>query len=114
MSASSVNVDGWDGAIGSDIVGGRYPTELLAFVDKGGGHTELVHMFEQNAVVGGVEGDFEVREHDVDVFVVIFCVLHCHDDGGEGVVNVAEETEAVLLLVEDAVGFSTFRACIFD
>jgi hypothetical protein len=33
-------------------------------------------------VVGGVEGVFEVRVHDVDIFVVYFCVLHHHDDGG--------------------------------
>ena len=68
MSASSVNVDGWDGAIGSDIVGGRYPTELLAYVDKGGGHTELTHVFEHDAVVRGIERAFEIRVHDVDVF----------------------------------------------
>jgi hypothetical protein len=84
---------------------------LLASVDKGGGYTELAHVLEHNTVIGGVEIAFEVRVHYVDVFVVDICVLHHHDDGGEGVVDVAK---SVLLLAEDAVGVCVFRACIFD
>jgi hypothetical protein len=65
-----------------DIVGGGYTVELCASVYKGGGHTELAHVLEHDAVVCGVEGAYEVRVHDVDVFFVDFGVLHHHDDGG--------------------------------
>jgi hypothetical protein len=71
-------------------------------------------VFEHNAVVCGVEGAFAVRVHYVNISLTIFCVLHQDDDGGEGVVYAAKETEAVLLLAEDAVGFCVFRACISD
>jgi hypothetical protein len=81
------------------------PQELFISVYKGGGHTELSHVFEHDAVVGGVEGAFEVRVHDVDVVVVDFCILHHHDDGGEGVVYATLMSEPVLLVAEDAVGF---------
>jgi hypothetical protein len=88
---------------------------LFACVDKGGGHTELARVFEHYAVVGGIESAFEVRLHYVNVFVVLlFCVLHHHDDGGKGVVDAALEAEAVLLLAEDAVDFCIFKACVFD
>jgi hypothetical protein len=30
----------------------------------------LAHVFEHDAVVGGIEGAFEVCIHDVDVFVI--------------------------------------------
>jgi hypothetical protein len=33
----------------------------------------LTHVFEHDAVVRGIERAFEVRVHDVDVFVVEFC-----------------------------------------
>ena len=78
------------------------------------GHTELTHVFEHDAVVRGVEGTFEIRVHDVDVFAVEFRVLHRHNEGGEGVVDAAVLSEAVLLVAENAVGFGVFRACIFD
>jgi hypothetical protein len=55
-------------------------------------------------VVRGVEGAFEIRVHDVDVFVVEFRVLHCHNEGGEGVVDTAVLSESVLLVAENAVG----------
>jgi hypothetical protein len=67
-------------------------------------------VFEHDAVVGGLH----VRVHDIDVFVVNFCILHHDDDGGEGVVDTAPVAEAILLVIEDAVGFYVFRACIFD
>jgi hypothetical protein len=41
---------------------------LFACADKGGGHTKLAH--EHDAVVGDIEGAFEVRVRDVDVVVV--------------------------------------------
>jgi hypothetical protein len=109
-----VNIDGGGGAVGGDIVGGGDTIELFACVEKGGGHTELAHVFEHDAVVGGIESAFEVRVHDVYVFVAYFCDLHHHDDGGEGVVDDELEAEAVLLLAEDAVGFYIFRARVFD
>jgi hypothetical protein len=71
-------------------------------------------VFEHDAVVCGVDGALEVRVHDVDVLVVEFCVLHRHNDGGEGVVDDAVLSESVLLVAENAVGFGVFRACIFD
>jgi hypothetical protein len=71
-------------------------------------------VFEHDVVVGGIESAFEVRALDVDVFVVYFCPLHHHDDGGEGVVDAAKGAEAVLLLAEDAVGFCILTACVFD
>jgi hypothetical protein len=64
-------------------------------------------------LVGGIEGAFGFRVHDVDVLVVEFSVLHHHYDGGQCVVNVALVAEAILLVDEDAVGLCVFRACIF-
>jgi hypothetical protein len=60
---------------------------VFAGVDKGGGHTELTHVFEYDAVIRDVEGAFEIRVYDVDVFAVEFRVLHRHNDGGEGKVD---------------------------
>jgi hypothetical protein len=71
-------------------------------------------VLEHDTVVGGIESAFEVHVHDVDVFVVSFCVLHHHDDGGEGVVDGAKEAEVVLPLAEDAVVLCIIRACVFD
>jgi hypothetical protein len=71
---------------------------LFASVYKGGGHTELTHVFEHYAVVCGVEGAFEVRIHYVDVLVVNFRILQPHDDGGEGVVDAALKAESILLV----------------
>jgi hypothetical protein len=74
------------GAVRCDIIGGGDTVELFASVDKGGGHTELAHVFEHDAVVGGSEGACEVRVHDVDVCVMDFvwmmeektsCMLRC-------------------------------------
>jgi hypothetical protein len=62
-----------------------------------GGHIELANVFEHNVAVGGVEGAFEVRVYDVDIFAVYFCILQHHDDGGEGVVDAAKDAEAVLV-----------------
>jgi hypothetical protein len=39
-------------------------------------------MFVHNAMVGGIESAFELRVHDVYVFVVNFGVFHRDDDGG--------------------------------
>jgi hypothetical protein len=61
---------------GVDIVSGGDTLELLACVDKGGARTELAHVFEHDAVVGGIESAIEVCVHDVDVFVIYFFVLH--------------------------------------
>jgi hypothetical protein len=58
----------------------------------------MAHVFEYDAVVCGVEGAFEVHVYDVDVLLVDFGVLHHHDDGGEGVVDVALVAEAILLV----------------
>jgi hypothetical protein len=58
----------------------------------------MAHVFEHDAVVCGVEGAFEVRVHDEDVFAVEFGVLHHHDHGGEGVVYTAMVTESILLV----------------
>jgi hypothetical protein len=70
-------------------------------------------VFDHDAVVGGVEGALEVCVHDVDVFVVEFRVFHHHDEGGEGVVDVALEAESVLMIIaENAVGFCIFRAAL--
>jgi hypothetical protein len=71
-------------------------------------------VFEGNAVVGGVGSALEGCVHYVDVFVVDFRVFHHHDEGGEGVVDVALEAESVLLVAEYAVGFCILGACIFD
>jgi hypothetical protein len=71
------------------VIGGGDTIELFVCVDKGGGHAEVAHVLEHDAVVGSVESAYEVRVLDVDVFVVIFCVFHHHDDGGEGVVDAA-------------------------
>jgi hypothetical protein len=98
LHGASANVDGLVGAVEGDVVGGRDTAELFASVDKCGGRTELAHVFEHDAVVGGIEGAFEVRLHDVDVFVVYFGVFHHHDDGGKGVVYVALVSESVLLV----------------
>jgi hypothetical protein len=65
-----------------------------------------------DAVVCGVKGAFEVRVHDVDVFVVEFGVLHHHDDGGEGVVYVALVAEITIMLVieiEIEIVYSMYR-----
>jgi hypothetical protein len=57
----------------------------------------------------------EVRVHYVVVFVVDICVLHHHDDGGEGVVDATKDSESLrMLFTEDAVGLCVFRACVFD
>ena len=40
------------------VIRGRDSVEMFACVDEGGGYTELGHMFEHDAVVGGVEGAF--------------------------------------------------------
>jgi hypothetical protein len=74
----------------------------------------LAHVFEHDAVVGGVEGALEVRVHDIDVFELNFGILHHHDDGGEGVVDIALVAESIMLVTKDVVGFCVFRACIFD
>jgi hypothetical protein len=58
----------------------------------------LAHVFEHDAMVCGVEGAFEVRVHDVDVFLVDFRVPHHHDDGGYGVVDAALVAEANMLV----------------
>jgi hypothetical protein len=55
-------------------------------------------VLEHNAEVGGVESAFEVHVHDVFVFIEDFSVLHHRDNGGEGVMDVTEEAESVLLL----------------
>jgi hypothetical protein len=50
----------------------------------------LAHVLEHDAVVNVAESALEVRVHDVDDFVVNFCVPHHHDDGGEGVMYAAK------------------------
>jgi hypothetical protein len=65
-------------------------------------------------VAFSVESAHQVHMHYVYVFVVNLCVLHYHYDGGEGVVDAANESEAGLLLAEDAAGFCILRACVFD
>jgi hypothetical protein len=55
-------------------------------------------VFEHDAVVGGVEGAFEVRVIDVDVLVENFAIFHHHDDAGEGVVDVALVAESIMLV----------------
>jgi hypothetical protein len=72
----------------------------------------LAHVLGHDAVVCGVEGVFKVRVLDVDVFLIDFDVPH--DDGGEGVVDAALVAESILLVTQNAVSFSVFRACIFD
>jgi hypothetical protein len=67
-------------------------------------------VFEHDAVVGCIEGAFEVGIHDVDVLVVELGVLYHHDDGGESVVDGAVFPEAILLVGKDAVGFCVLRA----
>jgi hypothetical protein len=54
---------------------------VFAGVYKGGGRTELSHVLEHDAVVYCIKCAFEVRVHDVDVFVVELGVLHHDDDG---------------------------------
>ena len=76
---------------------------MLACVDKAGGHTELAHLFEHDAVVGSVEGALEVGMHDVEILVVELSVLHHDDDGGESVVYAAVFLESILLVAKDAV-----------
>jgi hypothetical protein len=76
LQGATVNVDGGVGAVKGDIIGGGDTVELFASVDKGGGHTELAHVFVHDAVVGGIEGAFGVRVHDVDVLVMDFGVLY--------------------------------------
>jgi hypothetical protein len=58
----------------------------------------LAYVLEHDAVVGGIEGAFEVRVHYVDVLVMDFGVLHHHDDGGHGVVYAAVAPESVMLV----------------
>jgi hypothetical protein len=70
-------------------------------------------VFEHHAVIGGVEGAFEVRVYDVDVLVVNFGVLLHHDEGGEGIVDAAEEEESILLFVENSVRFCVLGAGVF-
>jgi hypothetical protein len=53
---------------------------------------------EHDAVVCGFQAAFEVRVHDVDVFVVNFGIFHHGDDGGEGVVDVALVAESIMLV----------------
>jgi hypothetical protein len=72
----------------------------------------LAHVFKHDAVVGGIEGAFEVRVHDVDVLVMSFGVLRHHRYGGESIVDAAVLAESVFLVAKDAVGFGVFRACI--
>jgi hypothetical protein len=38
----------------------------------------LAHVFEHDAVVGGVEGSLEIGIHDVEVFVEELGVFHHH------------------------------------
>jgi hypothetical protein len=78
---------------------------VFACVDEGGGHTELAHVFEHDAVVGYVEGAPEVGIHDVKVLVVELGVFHHHDDGGDSVVYAAVFPESILLVAKDAVRF---------
>jgi hypothetical protein len=59
----------------------------------------MAHVLEHDAVVGGVEGSFEVLVHSVDIFVVQFSVLYHHDDGGKSVMDAAEDSKAVLLRI---------------
>jgi hypothetical protein len=47
-------------------------------------------------------------------FLVELRVLYHDDDGGEGVVDAAVLSKAVLLVAENAVGLGVFRACVFD
>jgi hypothetical protein len=54
---------------------------LFAGGNKGGGHTESAHAFENDEVVSGVEGDFEVRVDYAYIFVVDFDVLNHHSYG---------------------------------
>jgi hypothetical protein len=56
-----------------------------------GGHTELSHVFEHDAVVSGIQCALEVRVHDVHVLYVEFGVFHHHDDGGKSVVELEQE-----------------------
>jgi hypothetical protein len=70
---------------------------MLECVDKEGRHTELSGVFQDYAVVAGVEGSFEVRARDADVHVVDLGVFHHHDEGGEGFANTAEEAKSVFL-----------------
>jgi hypothetical protein len=74
----------------------------------------LAHVFEHDAVVGGVESSLEVRVHDVNVIFVKFGVLHHHDEGGKSVMDVALVPESVMLVAEDAVSFCVFQACVLD
>jgi hypothetical protein len=82
VEGATVDVDGGGGAVGGDIVCGGYTIELFAGIYKGGRHTELSHVFKHDAVVRGVEGSFEVRVHDVHVFVVELGIFYHHNDGG--------------------------------
>jgi hypothetical protein len=89
-------------------------TPVFAGVDKGGGHTEVSHVFEHDAVVCCIKCALEVHVHDVDVFFVKFSVPHRHDDGCLCVVDAAVFSESIMLVAENAVCFGVFRACVFD
>jgi hypothetical protein len=78
MQGASVSVYGGGGAVCGDVIGGGDTVELFASVDKGGGHAEMAHVFQHDAVVGGIEGA-------LDVLVMEYGVLHhhiCCDDAG--------------------------------
>jgi hypothetical protein len=89
VDGTAVDVHGGGGGIWGIVVRGGDSLALFACDDEGEGRTELAHVFEHDAVVGCVEGVFEVRVHDVDVFIADFGFLHHHDDGC--VVHAAEE-----------------------
>jgi hypothetical protein len=105
MQGVTCYVNGWGGAVRGSVFGGRDAVEVFAGVYKGGGHTELAHVFEQDAVVGCVEGALEVVIHDLEILVVDLAVLHHHDDGGESVVYVAAFPESILMVAKDDVSF---------
>jgi hypothetical protein len=92
-------------AVRGNVFGGRDAVEVFAGVDKGGGHTELAHVFEHDAVVGCVKGALEFGIHDLEVLVVELGVLHHHGDGGESVVDAAVFPESIMSVAKDAVSF---------
>jgi hypothetical protein len=94
----------WGGAVRGIVFGGKDAVEVFACVHKGGGHADLAHVLELDAVVGCVEGALEVDMHDVEILVVELGVLHI-DDGGESVVYAAVFPESIMLIAKDAVSF---------
>jgi hypothetical protein len=46
LQGATINVDGGGGAVRGNVFGRRDAVEVFAGVDKGGGHTELAHVFE--------------------------------------------------------------------